>query len=76
MAAYQVKHSVFKESGLYVEYTFHREGPPHQFVCAYKGKSWLVFDHEQVLKQFKLGKGTPTRDNLTAWLSSLSPLTS
>ena len=70
MAAYQMKRSVFKESGLYVEYAFHREGPPHQFICAHKGKAWLVFDHGQVLDQFKLD--TPTRDSLSAWLSSLT----
>ena len=67
-----MKRSTFNSDGLYVEYGFHREGPPHQFICHYRDKSWLVFDKEQVIKQFKLGKGTPTREALTDWLQSLS----
>ena len=55
-----MKRSTFKSDGLYVEYGYHREGPPHQFICYYRDKSWLVFDKDQVVKQFKLGKGTPT----------------
>ena len=69
-----MKRSVFSEGGLYVEYAFHREGPPHQFICHYRDKSWLVFDPDKVVKQFKLGKGTPTREALTEWLDAL-PLT-
>lgn len=68
-----MKRSVFREHGLYVEYGHHREGPVHQFICCYRDKSWLVFDKELVIKQFKLGKGTPTREALTEWLQSLEP---
>ena len=66
-----MKRSTFKSSGLYVEYGHHREGPPHQFICYYRDKSWLVFDPDKVVKQFKLGKGTPTREALTSWLQAL-----
>ena len=69
-----MKRSTFNSDGLYVEYGFHREGPPHQFICHYRDKSWLVFDKDQVVRQFKLGKGTPTREALTEWLDAL-PLT-
>ena len=68
-----MKRSTFKSDGLYVEYGFHREGPPHQFICHYRNKAWLVFDKAEVVKQFKLGKGTPTREALTEWLKSLEP---
>lgn len=71
-----MKRSVFNRDGLYVEYAFHREGPPHQFVCCYRDKSWLVFDHAQVRKQFRLSKGTPTSDALSEWLQSLEIATS
>lgn len=67
-----MKRSVFYKDGLYVEYAFHREGPPHQFICCYRGASWLIFDQNKVLKQFKLSKGTPTRDALTQWLEALA----
>ena len=66
-----MKRSVFKSDGLYIEYAYHREGPPHQFICCYRNTAWLIFEHTKVLKQFKLGKGTPTRDALTEWLQSL-----
>ena len=68
-----MKRSTFNSQGLYVEYGFHREGPPHQFICCYRGKSWFVFDKAEVIKQFKFGKGTPTRDALTEWLDALAP---
>lgn len=66
-----MKRSVFYRDGLYVEYAFHREGPPHQFICCYRGASWLIFDHTKVRKQFRLSKGTPTSDALSEWLQSL-----
>ena len=66
-----MKRSVFNHDGLYVEYTFHREGPPHQFICCYRGASWLIFDPALVRKQFRLGKGTPTAEALTQWLEAL-----
>ena len=66
-----MKRSIFNHDGLYVEYNLHRDGPPHQFVCCYRNKASLVFDKAEVVKQFKLGKGTPTREALTEWLQSL-----
>ena len=67
-----MKRSTFKSDGLYVEYGFHREGPPHQFICHYRDKSWLVFDKKLVIEQFKLSKGTPVKEALTEWLDALS----
>ena len=57
VAAYQVKRSVLDHDGLYVEYTFHREGRRNDHLLL-QGASWLIFDFAKVRKQSRLSKGT------------------
>ena len=63
-----MKRSVFNHDGVYVEYTLHRDGPPHQFVCCYRGGSWLLLDRDQVAKRFK---DVVIYDELSEWLQAL-----
>ena len=66
-----MKRSVFQDRGIYVEHTRQRTGPPNLFVCCYKGKAWYLFEPKEVLKAFRLSKGTPSRERLEEWLAGL-----
>ena len=55
---------------LYIERTFHREGPPVVYVVCYKGSAQLHTDPKSILKRLKFGKGTPGRVMLDEFLGT------